>query len=181
MQHNIEEDDDEEGEDEEDEDEPSGTAQAAAGGNDSDEELADDPLAFKAKKKPAKPAAKRKAPQARDHSPMSISSHHASSPPPQPPSAETPPAPSQLEQTSIPQPLLIRLLHEHFADKQTKIDKHAIQVLQKYVEVFVREAIARTALQKQEAAQRGEVEGTDAKWLELEDLEKVAPGMMLDF
>lgn len=82
----------------------------------------------------------------------------------------------------IPQALLIRLLHEHFADSKTRIDKHAIQVLEKYFEVFVRETIARASLQKQEdAAKAGEGGGVETGWLELEDLEKVAAGMMLDF
>jgi hypothetical protein len=79
---------------------------------------------------------------------------------------------------AIPQPLLIRLLHENFGDKTTKIDKHAVQVLQKYFEVFVREAIMRTALQKKEDGGTSEL---DAGWLELEDLEKVAAAMLLDF
>ena len=96
---------------------------------------------------------------------------------------DAPPEPSQLEDTpSIPQPLLVRLLHEYLADKSTKIDKHAIQVLQKYFEVFVREAIARTSLQKKQDAEKGGgVDELDVGWLELEDLEKVAAGMMLDF
>lgn len=87
------------------------------------------------------------------------------------------PLPSQNDSPAIPQPLLVRLLHEHFSDKSTKIDKHAIQVVQKYLEVFVREAIARTALQKKQDA----VSELDVGWLELEDLEKVAAGMVLDF
>ena len=83
----------------------------------------------------------------------------------------------------MPQPLLVRLLHEHFTDKSTKIDKHAIQGVQKYFEVFVREAIARTAAEKRAAFERGGegVSATDVNWLELSDLEKVAAGMMLDF
>lgn len=82
---------------------------------------------------------------------------------------------------SIPQPLLLRLLHEAFVDENTKIDKHAIQVLQKYIEIFVREAIARAQLEKQQATESGEVGELDAGWLELEDLEKAAPSLMLDF
>ncbi|KAK5128977.1 hypothetical protein LTR85_000310 [Meristemomyces frigidus] len=176
-------DDDKDGEDDED----LGAASAKAGAEDldSDEELADDPLAAISKPKAKAPAraasgvAKRKAP-AREASPMSVSSQASarSSPPP----AEPPPVPSQSSDIpQIPQNLIIRLLHEHFADKNTKIDKHAIQVLQKYIEVFVREAIARTALLKKEAAEKFDVSAEDAGWLELEDLEKVAPGMMLDF
>nr|POE72991.1 centromere protein x [Quercus suber] len=93
-----------------------------------------------------------------------------------------PPPLSQTEEIpTIPQPLLLRLLHEGFANKSTKIDKHAVQVLQKYMDVFVREAIARAALSKREAAERGEADEADKAWLELEDLEKIAPGMLLDF
>lgn len=99
-----------------------------------------------------------------------------SSPPPPPPQ----PTPSS-EIPRIPQPLLLRLLHEAFRDKQTRIDTHALQVLEKYLEVFVREAVARTALRKREAAARGEVPASEARWLELEDLEKVAPGLVMDF
>lgn len=73
-------------------------------------------------------------------------------------------------------------MHERFSDPKTKIDKHALQVLEKYFEVFVRETIARASLQKQEdAAKAGEGGGVDVGWLDLEDLEKVAAGMMLDF
>ena len=149
--------------------------------DDSDEELADNPLA--AKPRPAskaKPqAAKRKPSRAASPPPLSDEEDDL----PQRPAVDddTAPLPSQNDSPSIPQPLLIRLLHEHFADKSTKIDKHAIQVLQKYVEVFVREAIARTALQKKQDAEDGGVSVVDVGWLELEDLEKVAGGMMLDF
>ncbi|TKA66610.1 hypothetical protein B0A55_08156 [Friedmanniomyces simplex] len=154
----------------------------------SDEGLGDDPLATiktRATNKPAAKAMKKKsAPATKSKPALSISSSdddpRHSSPPPV--ASNAPPAPSQLEDsTQIPQALLLRLLHEHFANKETQIDKHAIQVVQKYVEVFVREAIARTAMGKREAAEKGEAEAADAGWLELEDLEKVAPGMMLDF
>lgn len=159
-----------------------GGAQADAEGSDSDEDLAEDPLAARSKpqgKKPARPVAKSR-PPVREPSPM-----FRSSPASEKSSrslAEPPPIPSQsTDIPQIPQNLIIRLLHEHFADKQTQIDKHAIQVLQKYIEVFVREAIARTALLKKEAADTFEVSADDAGWLELEDLEKIVPGMMLDF
>lgn len=98
---------------------------------------------------------------------------------------EKDPLPSQSDPVpSIPQPLLLRLLHESFTDKNTKIDKHALQVLQKYMEIFVREAIARAKHAKIEA--RGEEGGEDESelggtWLDLEDLERVAPGLLCDF
>lgn len=92
------------------------------------------------------------------------------------------PLPSQSDPTpSIPQALLLRLLHESFADKNTKIDKHAIQVLQKYMEIFVREAIARAKHAKLEAAGEADESELGGTWLDLEDLEKVAPGLLCDF
>lgn len=92
------------------------------------------------------------------------------------------PLPSQSDPTpSIPQPLLLRLLHEAFTDKNTKIDKHAIQVLQKYMEIFVREAIARAKHAKLEAAGADDESELGGTWLDLEDLEKVAPGLLCDF
>ncbi|EME47162.1 hypothetical protein DOTSEDRAFT_125145 [Dothistroma septosporum NZE10] len=117
---------------------------------------------------------------------MSISSETPHDPPDNTTSKALPSkdqTPTQSDSTpSIPQPLLLRLIHEGFADKNTKIDKQAIQVFHKYVEVFVREAIARTRAEKEEAAERGEVATqSDVGWLEVEDLEKVAPGLVLDF
>ena len=177
-----------------------------AGDDESEEELAADPLAAQPKaplrrqaeatrppaKKPSSASTTARRQTTRPRSSMSISddddnsnnnnnkdtTHRAplSSPPPPPPQ----PTPSS-EIPRIPQPLLLRLLHEAFRDKQTRIDTHALQVLEKYLEVFVREAVARTALRKREAAARGEVPASEARWLELEDLEKVAPGLVMDF
>ncbi|WPH03516.1 centromere protein x [Acrodontium crateriforme] len=88
------------------------------------------------------------------------------------------------QQNEIPrpsQPLILRLLHEAFANKSTTIDKHAIEVLQKYLEVFVREAIARSAQAKEAKVERGEAKWDDRAWLEVEDLESVVAGLVLDF
>lgn len=103
------------------------------------------------------------------------------SPPPSPPgvSSPTPSEPSDIP--SIPRPLLLRLMHEHFANKATKIDKHAIAVLEKYLEVFVREAIARAALAKKEDVSTGAASQGEERWLEKADLEKIVAGLMLDF
>ncbi|EMC92263.1 hypothetical protein BAUCODRAFT_38296 [Baudoinia panamericana UAMH 10762] len=156
----------------------------------SDEELADNPLdskkplpppAKKPRGRPPSTTAKSKAVAPRNPSPLRDSSPDL--PPSSPPvPVDLPPPLTPLsDPTRIPQPLLVRLLHEHFVDKQTKIDKHAVRVLQKYMEVFVREAIARAAVGKREAVEREEASVEDVGWLELEDLEKVAGGMMLDF
>ena len=154
--------------------------------DDSEEELAANPLASrpaKTSKTTKPPPPKRKPP--RQPSPMSVSSDGVPSPSAGKvsPAPDLPPQPSQSDSVPhIPQPLLIRLLHEAFADKTTKIDKHAIQVLQKYFEVFVREAVARAKARKKEDVDKGGGDGdVDVGWLEFDDLEKVAAGMMLDF
>lgn len=149
--------------------------------SDESEDLPENPLTAKPS---IKVATKRLTPRrkpARHVSPMSISSEEAANAPSMEP--DPPPGPSQSDTIpTIPQPLLVRLLHEHFADKNTKIDKHAMQVLQKYFEVFIRETIARAfERKKQEAEESGGVDAIEASWLELEDLEKVAAAMMLDF
>lgn len=51
------------------------------------------------------------------------------------------------ERTTIPPGLLTRLLHEFFEEDTTRITKDANDAVAKYVDVFVREAIARTALE----------------------------------
>ncbi|KND94068.1 hypothetical protein TOPH_01202 [Tolypocladium ophioglossoides CBS 100239] len=69
---------------------------------------------------------------------------------------------------SIPRDLLTRVLHEFFAKDATRISRLANAAVGKYVDVFVREAIARAAVEK-----RG-------GFLEVEDLEKIAPQLLLD-
>lgn len=69
-------------------------------------------------------------------------------------------------------------------------------MVQQYVEIFVREMIARCVAEKKERKKRNEKEkgemnegmrmdddddDDDVGWLDLEDLEKVGVGMMLDF
>lgn len=115
----------------------------------------------------------------REVSPMSISSSNDDAPDDKDNDA---PMPSQSDDIpSIPQALLVRLLHEGFTHPKTKMDKHAVGVLQKYIEVFVRETIARCKLDKQHAAEKGDISAQEAEWLELEDLDKAAPALMLDF
>lgn len=45
----------------------------------------------------------------------------------------------------VPLKLMARLLYEGFEDKSTKIDKDALSAVTKYIETFVREAMARAA------------------------------------
>ncbi|PHH60788.1 hypothetical protein CDD81_1139 [Ophiocordyceps australis] len=75
--------------------------------------------------------------------------------------------PSEPEK-SIPKQLLTRLLHEMFAKEATRISRDANAAAGKYLDVFVREAIARAAVDK------------IGDFLEVEDLERIAPQLLLD-
>ncbi|KAI1130372.1 CENP-S associating centromere protein X-domain-containing protein [Nemania abortiva] len=69
---------------------------------------------------------------------------------------------------TIPSELLTRILHEFFEKDGTRISKDANKAVVKYMDIFVREAIARTAVEK------------GSGFLEVEDLEKVAPQLLMD-
>jgi hypothetical protein len=84
----------------------------------------------------------------------------------------------------IPLSLLHRILHHNFRDKdKTRITTDAKEVLGKYVEVFVREAIARSAYESRGngANDDGDGNGRDDGFLEVEDLEKTGVQLVLDF
>lgn len=49
---------------------------------------------------------------------------------------------------TIPPELLTRILHEFFEKDGTRISKDANKAVAKYMDIFVREAIARTAVEK---------------------------------
>ncbi|KAL5342445.1 CENP-S associating centromere protein X-domain-containing protein [Aspergillus crustosus] len=83
---------------------------------------------------------------------------------------------------SIPPKLLTKLVHHHFRNKKTKMAKDANAVIAKYIDVFVREAVARAALEREEgnnAASGGSRVGDG--FLEVEDLEKMGPQLAMDF
>lgn len=96
---------------------------------------------------------------------------------------------------TIPPALLTRLLHHHFQDDTVRIGKDAKGVVGKYMETFVREAIARAAFERSEAGGEGigghflEVSrstlyggmSADLRDGQVEDLEKLAPQLLLDF
>lgn len=94
-------------------------------------------------------------------------------------------APEDPEAT-LPLALVHTLLNHHFSDKdKTRISQEAKAVIGKYMDTFVREAIARSAFGRQEnsaedAAKELNGRGDDG-WLEVEDLEKMAPQLVLDF
>ncbi|OAQ73194.1 CENP-S complex, centromere protein X [Pochonia chlamydosporia 170] len=69
---------------------------------------------------------------------------------------------------SIPKDLLTRILHEFFTKDSTRISRDANAAMGKYMDIFVREAIARAAVEK------------NAGFLEVDDLEKIAPQLLLD-
>lgn len=161
------------------------------GPDDSEDDLADDPLTARprkttqpvaapqpAKRKPGRP------PKAREPSPLSISDDDNERLMNQlSPNADLEvPLPSQSSEIpSIPRPLLLRLMHEHFASKDTKIDKQALAVLEKYFEIYIRETIARATLAKKEDVETGAASQSEERWLEKTNLEKVVAGIVMDF
>jgi CENP-S associating Centromere protein X len=80
---------------------------------------------------------------------------------------------------AVPRNLLVRILHENLEDKNMKINKEAMTVVESYVKIFVKEAIARSRHETREKAKKTGGYGDD--WLQVEDLEKIAPQLMLDF
>ncbi|CZR66073.1 uncharacterized protein PAC_15974 [Phialocephala subalpina] len=73
----------------------------------------------------------------------------------------------------IPDDLLNVLLHQFFKQEGTRMHKDANRAVGKYMEIFVREGIARAVWGREEAGGGG--------GLEVEDLEKLAPQLILDF
>lgn len=78
----------------------------------------------------------------------------------------------------IPAPLLARLLYENFEDPNTQIQKGAMNLVGKYMEIFVREAFARAKDERESNVRRG---GISDAFLQVEDLERLAPQLVLDF
>ncbi len=78
----------------------------------------------------------------------------------------------------IPAPLLARLLYENFENTDTQIQKGAMNLTGKYIEIFVREALARAKNERETAVKDG---GISDGFLQVEDLEKLAPQLVLDF
>lgn len=182
--------DDDDDEDDEDEIENTSSKRNKTSDKDeletSDDDLADDPLTAKPRKpSPPKASAKRKPGRPRkEASPVAISDDDEDPPPDtiSPDEGPNVPVPSQSSEIpSIPRALLLRLMHEHFASKETKIDKHALVVLEKYFEIYIRESIARSLLAKKEDVEKGAASQSEERWLEKSDLEKVVAGVVMDF
>jgi histone H3/H4 len=84
----------------------------------------------------------------------------------------------------LPSALITRLLHESFEDKGTKIGKDANALTARYLDLFVREAVARAtevARERKEMREAGGQNVDDGVWLDVNDLEEVAPGLVMDF
>lgn len=80
----------------------------------------------------------------------------------------------------IPAELLTVLLHSFFKKEGTRIGKEANRAVGMYMETFVREALARGAWIREEG-NNGDGAGDGGGFLEVEDLEKLAPQLLLDF
>ncbi|KAH0610467.1 uncharacterized protein H6S33_011994 [Morchella sextelata] len=109
----------------------------------------------------------------------------ASKNPPSPP----PPAPREEEEeeqdestVTVPPQLLQRMLQEFFEEKKkTRISQPALNAAGEYTKTFIREAIWRAAAIRKESGQDpGGVKNMGA-FLEVEDLEKLTPQLLLDF
>lgn len=119
-------------------------------------------------KAPGRPAGSKSKPTAAEPPQSSADPFASSSPEPEPGRRQTEVEEEEPPEKTIPQELLTRLLHQFFEKDATRISKDANAAVGKYVDVFVREAIARTAVEK-----RG-------GFLEVEDLEKGTPQLLLD-
>ena len=84
---------------------------------------------------------------------------------------------------AITLPLIHRIMHTHFNDpEKTKIKPDAKVLVGKYVEIFVKEGIRRCVDEKKEREKSGGAGAhVDSGWLELEDLERVATQLCMDF
>ena len=132
------------------------------------------------------PAAKRQktAPPARLPSLSPLSSAAQPAPLPQPPHPATAISGKKDDIPLLPSALITRLLHESFEDKSTKIGKDANALTARYLDLFVREAVARAtevAKERKEMREAGGEKVDDGVWLDVQDLEEVAPGLVMDF
>ncbi|KAJ4291914.1 hypothetical protein N0V90_009811 [Kalmusia sp. IMI 367209] len=78
----------------------------------------------------------------------------------------------------IPTPLLVNILHHNFEDEDVQIQKGAMKLFENYMTIFVREAMARAKSERDDAGRHG---GASNQFLQVEDLEKLAPQLVLDF
>ncbi|KAL2075517.1 hypothetical protein VTL71DRAFT_460 [Oculimacula yallundae] len=92
-------------------------------------------------------------------------------------------------QATIPPDLVNVLLHGFFNQDNTRMTKDANAAVGMYIETFIREALNRAAWAKRHGWEEGSVDagngalqgGGDGEYLEVEDLERLAPQLLLDF
>jgi hypothetical protein len=85
----------------------------------------------------------------------------------------SPSPPTEHRKENIPEDLLNVLIHQFFKKEGTRMSRDANKAIGRYMETFVREALARAAWARDEGGGGGD--------LEVEDLEKLAPQLVLDF
>ncbi|KAL8669853.1 MAG: hypothetical protein Q9224_007712 [Gallowayella concinna] len=98
-------------------------------------------------------------------------------------SSHTIDAPSSTQDPSpmLPPKLITKVLYYNFekeGGEGVKIGQEANTLVGKYMDTFVREAIARAAFER---GQADEAAGSGDGFLEVEDLEKLVPQLLLDF
>lgn len=96
--------------------------------------------------------------EAEDAPPVEIDSSESSDHVPSPKDPDPPP--------TIPPKLLTKLVHHHFEKEKTRIGKDASALVGKYMETFVREAIARAECERSNA----EAGGVGRHFLEVRNL-----------
>lgn len=89
-----------------------------------------------------------------------------------------PAANAALAEPVISRALLARLLLENFEDPNIQIQTGAMKLVGKYIDIFVTEAFLRSQDEMKAAAKDG---GSIDGFLQVEDLEKLAPQLVLDF
>lgn len=90
---------------------------------------------------------------------------------------------SSSSEFAISLPLIHRIMQSHFnAPEKTVISSDARALVGRYVEIFVKEGITRCVNEKKEReASGGGGTAFDSGWLEVEDLERVATQLCMDF
>ncbi|XP_078231156.1 centromere protein X isoform X15 [Callithrix jacchus] len=74
--------------------------------------------------------------------------------------------------TALGEELVSRLLHAHFKDDKTKVSGDSLQLMAELLKIFVVEAAVRAVRQAQ---------AEDAILVDVDQLEKVLPQLLLDF
>ncbi|KAI1620498.1 CENP-S associating centromere protein X-domain-containing protein [Exophiala viscosa] len=88
---------------------------------------------------------------------------------------------SDTSDPTITLPLIHRIMQSHFSrPEKTSLSADARVLVGKYIDIFVKEGIRRCVDEKKEREQNAGA-GVDSGWLELEDLERVATQLCMDF